>query len=85
MIKIIDTQLQTSYRWNDINQRTPTWQNMKNECAGWRSLVQTTLIAQQINIEVDLVENNWVGVTKLYPAWQSVKSDAGTWQGLKTF
>lgn len=83
MIKIIDVQLQTNYNWGEVKQRTPTWQAIKNEYPDWQQLTQTTLITQQVNIVVDLVENNWAGVLRLYDDWQQVNTTVSTWDGLK--
>lgn len=85
MIKIIDVQLRTSYTWDDVKKRSPTWLSLKNECINWGQLIQTTLINQQVDIEVDLVENNWAGVAKLYSSWQDIKNSLSTWQELKDF
>ncbi|MDO7787115.1 hypothetical protein [Desulforamulus aquiferis] len=85
MMKIIDVQLKTNYNWDDVRRRAPTWQTVKNEGSDWQQLLQTTLISQQVNVEVDLVENDWAGVMKLYLTWQEIKSTVSTWQGLKTF
>lgn len=85
MIKIIDVKLSTTFTWDDIKQRMPTWQEVNNGCANWGRITQTCLVGQEISIEVDLFENDWSGAVKLYQTWQGVKIGTSSWQSLKNF
>lgn len=85
MIKITNVKLSSTYSWNDVKKLMPTWLSVTNGYTDWGQPAQTALVAQQVNIEVDLVENDWAGVSKLYPTWQDAKNNVSTWQGIKEF
>jgi len=50
--------------------------------SNWEQPLQTT-VGQQIRIEVEIVENNWVGVKEAFISWQEIKSNYANWLGLK--
>lgn len=83
-VKIIGVNIQTNYSWQDIK-NLGNWSAVKDTNANWQQLSQTTLIGQTIQIEVEVVENNWASIKNLYVSWQDIKTKFEYWLGIKNW
>lgn len=82
--RISDVRFNSAYRWQEVRM-TAGWRSFRDNNSSWRSLISTTEVNQQINIEVNVVECNWLRIKESFHNWQDVNNTASNWSSVKTW
>ena len=83
-IKIVDVKIKTNYNYQNIKDKAD-WNAVKNTNSNWENLLQTTNVGQPIIIEVEIVENNLLGIKDNFSSWDNIKNNFTNWLGLKNW
>lgn len=83
-IKIVDVKLTTNYDWSDVK-NIADWNAVKNTNQNWQQPLQTSLVGQQVKIEVEISENMWINIKENHSTWQKIKDKFTNWLGIKNY
>lgn len=83
-LKIVDVKLTSNYSWQNIKNQA-NWNAVRNTNQNWQQPLQTSLVGQQIKIEVEVSENNWLSIKDNHITWQKIKEKFTSWLGIKNY
>lgn len=83
-VRIVDVKIKTNHNWQNVKD-VADWNTVKNTNTNWQQPLQTTLIGEQIVIEVEVIENNWSLIKDTFGSWQDIKTRFTDWIELKNY
>ena len=83
-IRITDVKLNTNYNWENIKD-LGDWNSVKNTNTSWNQIQNISVVGQVINIEVSLIENNWLSIYENFSDWNSVKNGFNNWLDISKY